>query len=275
MDERIVDGKAEYLVKWTGYDEDENTWEPHEHVADTRALDQWEARSIQTHLAEESSIITAEPQTYAEAIASDESRQWKEAIDKELDALNKNGTWELIDVKQLPPGRKPVGSKWVFKRKLNPDGTIERYKARLVAKGYGQQYGVDYDETFAPMAKFNSIRVLLSIGAILNLEIQQMDVKSAFLNGRLDEDVYMDVPEGLDAGADKVCRLVRSLYGLKQSSRMWYQRIDEFLTDKEGFRRLDTDFGIYIRRANTSLAIIALYVDDIIILADSVETMIK
>jgi len=231
VDERIVDGKVQYLVKWTGYDDEDSTWEPYEHVAETRALDQWESKSIQSHLAEESGIIAAEPQTYAEAIASDESQQWKEAIDKELDALNKNRTWELVDVKQLPLGRKSIGCRWVFKRKLNPDGTIERYKARLVAKGYG----VDYDETFAPMAKFNSIRVLLSIGAILDLEVQQMDVKSAFLNGRLDEEIYMDAPEGLDVGADKVCKLIRSLYGLKQSSHMWYQRIDEFLTEKEAF----------------------------------------
>ena len=127
----------------------------------------------------------------------------------------------------------------------------------------------------APVAKFNSIRVLLSIGALLDLEIHQMDVKSAFLNGKLDEELYMEVPEGLDIDGndDKICRLFRSFYGLKQASRMWYQRMDEFLVNKEGFQRLDADFGIYRRRTNTSLVIIALYVDDIIILADSIETM--
>ena len=175
-----------------------------------------------------------------------DSHLWKEAIDKELEAIDKMATWEIVNRDQLPPQRQPIGCKWVFKRKLRPDGTIDRYKARLVAKGYVQQPGIDYDETYAPVVKFNSIRVLLSIGALLDLEIHQMDVKSAFLNGKLDEELYMEVPEGLDIDGndDKICRLFRSLYGLKQASRMWYQRMDEFLVNKEGWTQILVFIGV-------------------------------
>jgi len=106
-----------------------------------------------------SGTIDPEPQTYVEAMRRSDSHLWKEAIDKELEAIDKMATWEIVNRDQLPPQRQPIGCKWVFKRKLRPDGTIDRYKARLVAKGYAQQPGIDYDETYAPVAKFNSIRV--------------------------------------------------------------------------------------------------------------------
>src|SRR5262249_703425 len=150
------------------------------HVADTEALDIWEKRK-QTPQA----LITHadEPMTYTEALASPDAANWQEAIASELQSLAHNDTWTIVDKSQLPPSRNPIGCKWIFKRKLNPDGSIARYKARLVAKGYSQQYGIDYEETYAPVAKFTSIRAILSIGASLDLEIHQMDVKTAFLNG--------------------------------------------------------------------------------------------
>jgi transposase InsO family protein len=282
--ERSTDGKTEYLVKWAGYDDNDNTWEPFEHVADTEALDMWEQRQRlqQANITETETPdqptnddISDEPKTYADAISSPEAHYWREAIQMELVSIDKNGTWTYVERSQVPPQRRPIGSKWVFKRKLNPDGSINRYKARLVAKGYAQQHGIDYDETFAPVARLTSIRVLLSIGALLDLEIHQMDVKSAFLNGDLDEEVFMEVPEGIEGiGTDKVCRLLRSLYGLKQSPRCWYQKLNTFLSE-QGFTRLQSDHAVYIRQTRSSLVILAMHVDDLMILTDSKEGMVN
>src|SRR6202008_3003971 len=144
-----------------------------------------------------------DPMTYKEAISLPDAKLWEEAINQELKSLKNNDTWTIVP--EVPAGCKPIGCRWVFKKKLNTDRSGARYKARLVAKGYSQQQGIDYDETFAPVAKFISIRALLSIGATLNLEIHQMDIKTAFLNGDLDEEIYMTVPEGIDQ-AERVTR---------------------------------------------------------------------
>ncbi|RVX17491.1 Retrovirus-related Pol polyprotein from transposon TNT 1-94 [Vitis vinifera] len=149
--------------------------------------------------------------------------KWKAAVDEEVRALEKNGTWEITD---LPRGKKPVGCKWIFTVKYKADGNVDRYKARLVAKGFTQSYGIDYQETFAPVAKLNTVRVLLSLAANLDWSLHQLDVKNAFLNGDLEEEVYMDIPAGLETTSNfnKVCRLRKSLYGLKQSPRAWFER---------------------------------------------------
>ena len=133
---------------------------------------------------------------------------------EEMKALHKNHTWELV---KLPIGKKTVGCRWVFTVKHNADGSIERYKARLVAKWYTQTYGVDYQETFAPVAKMNLIRILLSLAANKDWALHQFDVKNIFLHGDLEEEVYMDIPPGFDdsKSAGKVCKLKKSLYGLK------------------------------------------------------------
>ena len=127
LDQRIVDGKVEYLVKWNDYDNDTNIWEPYKHLTDTQALDEWEQRRREDHAY--LPITDPEPTSYADAIASDESKYWKEAIDKELQSLHDNDTWRLVDTDELPPNRQVIGCKWVFKRKLKADGTIEHYKA--------------------------------------------------------------------------------------------------------------------------------------------------
>ena len=139
--------------------------------------------------------------------------------------------------------------------------------ARLVTKGFSQQYSIDYEETFAPVAKFTSIRAILTIAAVLDLEVHQMDVKSAFLNGDLEEEVYMTIPEGVEVPPNvenPVCRLIQSLYGLKQAPRVWNTKIDEFLIS-EGFQRLSADHSLYILRDGDTIVIIAIYVDDLLL----------
>ena len=136
-----------------------------------------------------------EPVTYQEAITGPESEKWLEAMKSEMDSMYTNQVWTLVEP---PIGVNPIGCKWVFKKKTDMDGKVHTYKARLVAKGYKQIHGVDYDETFSPVAMLKSVRILLAIAAYHDYEIWQMDVKTAFLNGNLLEDVYMTQPEGFD-----------------------------------------------------------------------------
>jgi hypothetical protein len=154
------------------------------------------------------------PKTIVEAFTSPDANDWKEAIHSEMDSILSNETWELVD---RPYGCKPVGCKWVFKKKLRLDGTIDKYKARLVAKGYTQKEGEDFFDTYSPVARLTIIRVLLSLAASHGLLIHQMDVKIAFLNGELEEEIYMTQPDGfvVKGQEDKVCKLMKSLYGLK------------------------------------------------------------
>ena len=161
-------------------------------------------------------MLESEPQTFQEAVSSSEGPQWKEAIKSEIDSIMQNHTWELVE---LPKGCKPLGSKWIFKRKMKADGSIDKYKARLVIKGYKQREGLDYFDTYSPVTRINSIRMILAIAALRNLEVHQMDVKTAFLNGDLDEEIYIAQPEGFTTPGHerKVCKLVKSLYGLKQA----------------------------------------------------------
>ena len=163
-------------------------------------------------------MLEGEPQTYKEAVNSTESLMWKEAIKSEIDSILHNHTWELVD---LPSGCKPLSSKWIFKRKRKVDGSIDKYKARLVIKGYRQTEGLDHFDTYSPVMRINSIRMVLAIAALKDLEVHQMDVKRAFLNGDLNEEIYMEQPEGFSAPRQemKVCRLVKSLYGLKQAPK--------------------------------------------------------
>ncbi|RVX04712.1 Retrovirus-related Pol polyprotein from transposon RE2 [Vitis vinifera] len=151
---------------------------------------------------------------------------------RKFGALEKNGTWEITD---LPIGKKPVGCKWIFTVKYKANGNVDRYKARLVAKGFTQSYGIDYQETFAPVAKLNTVCVLLSLAANLDWSLHQLDVKNAFLNGDLEEEVYMDIPAGLETTSNfnKVCRLRKSLYGLKQSPSAWFERFTKVIMKRK------------------------------------------
>ena len=156
-----------------------------------------------------------------------------------------NGTWEVVD---RPYGCKPVGCKWVFKKKLRSNGTIEKYKTRLVAKGYTQKEGDDYFDTYSPVVRLTTIRVLLSLAASHGLLVHQMDVKIAFLNGELKEEIYMDQPDGFVAKGQegKVCKLLKSLYGLKQAPKQWHEKFDKTLTSA-GFAVNEADKCVYYR----------------------------
>ena len=194
-------------------------------------------------------MLEAEPQTYKEAVSSTEGPLWKEAIKSEIDSILQNHTWELVD---LPPGIKLLGSKWIFKRKMKTDGTIDKYKARLVIKGYRQREGLDYFDTYSPVTRITSIRMILAIAALRNLEVHQMDVKTAFLNGDLEEEIYMEQPEGCVAPGQekKVCKLVKSLYGLKQAPKQWHKKFDDVMLSN-GFKINECDKCVYVK--NTAM----------------------
>ena len=221
-------------------------------------------------------MIGADPKTFKQAMMSESTEHWKKAMTKEYSALTEHGTWELVD---LPSGANLVGCKWVYKTKRKADGEIDRYKARLVAQGYSQEEGIDYNEVFAPVAKYKSIRTVLAIANQLDLEVHQMDVVSAFLNGDLDEDIYMKQPEGFTSKKfpNKVCKLKKSLYGLKQSARCWNQKIHEFMISSK-YIQSTADPCIYYRVQDVDgkkiTMIVAVYVDDTIIMSNDTKMLL-
>ncbi|KAL0401962.1 UNVERIFIED_CONTAM: Retrovirus-related Pol polyprotein from transposon RE2 [Sesamum latifolium] len=184
------------------------------------------------------SQLDNDPKTYGEAISNIDSDKWLEAMKSEMDSMGSNQVWTLVDP---PKGVKPVGCKWVYRRKLGADGEVTAFKARLVAKGYSQRPGVDFEETSSPIAMAKSIRILLAIAAWYNYEIWQMDVKTAFLNGFIEEEIFMDQSEGFTAVGEeqKVCRLQRSIYGLKQAFRSWNTRFNEVI---RGYNFIKNDY---------------------------------
>ena len=222
------------------------------------------------HTAYLTSVI--EPRSMEEAMSSDCSKEWKAAADAEYESLILNDTWELTE---LPPGRKPVGCKWIFRLKYGSSGNIERFKGRVVAKGYSQKYGIDYDETFSPVVRFSSVRTLLAYAVENDMMIHQMDVNTAFLNGSLNEEIYMEQPEGYVVSGKEhlVCKLKKSIYGLKQSPRCWNSAFHQHM-EQLGFKQSSADPCVYIQTGD-SLNIIAVYVDDLILICKSEEEMLK
>ncbi|RVW46570.1 Retrovirus-related Pol polyprotein from transposon TNT 1-94 [Vitis vinifera] len=217
--------------------------------------------------------IEEDPKTYKEAMASRDVAFWKEAINDEMDSIMSNQTWELVD---LPPRSKPIGCKWVFRRKYHTDGMIQTFKARLVAKGFKQRECINYFDTYAPVARKTSIRILFALASIHNLFVHQMDVKTAFLNGDLNEEVYMEQPEGfvLLGNENKVCKLVKSLYGLKQAPKQWHEKFDHAILSY-GFRHNNVDKCLYSKTCDDYMVIVCLYVDDMLILSDEMKGIIE
>ncbi|BBH06862.1 transposable element gene [Prunus dulcis] len=214
-------------------------------------------------------LVEGDPTTYKEAVMSVDAPFWKEAINDEFQSIIQNNTWMLTN---LPAGNKAIGCKWVFRKKLKPDGSIDKYKARLVAKGFTQKKGIDYFDTYSPVSRITTIRTLIALASVHNLVIHQMDVKTAFLNGDLDEEIYMEQPEGfiVKGQEHKVCKLVKSLYGLKQAPKQWHEKFDKVILDYD-FKFNGHDKCVYYKENNGEHVILCLYVDDILIFGTNLE----
>ncbi|KAI4365385.1 hypothetical protein MLD38_021374 [Melastoma candidum] len=200
-----------------------------------------------------------EPTSIDEALADP---NWIIAMQEELNQFERNKVWTLV---QRPKDSSVVGTKWVFRNKLDESGSVVRNKARLMAKGYSQSEGIDYDETYAPVARLEAIRLLLAYACYNDFKLFQVDVKSAFLNGEIKEEVYVDQPPGFEDPKkhDHIYKLDKALYGLKQAPRAWYERLSQFLIEK-GYRKGKVDTTLSLKKHGTELLIVQIYVDDII-----------
>ncbi len=207
----------------------------------------------------------ATPATAKEALAGDQGDSWKKAMDDEYSSLLENETWVL---ERLPAGRKSVGGKWTFRVKLDSKGEVSRFKARYVAKGYSQIPGRDFFETYAPTARLSTVRALFATAAQFDYELWQMDVKTAYLNAEIEEEVYLDQPEGYEErdGDDNrlYCRLKKTIYGLRQAGRNWNSMITEFM-ESVGFVKSLADQCLFIKRDGDSISYVTIWVDDIIV----------
>lgn len=201
--------------------------------------------------------------SYREAMECEAAAEWKKAMREELEALSKNHVWNLIEA---PTGQAVVDNKWTFKLKRLGNGNVHRHRARLVARGFSQRKGIDYEETFSPVVRFDSIRAMLNIAASENLELQQIDVKTAFLYGNIEEDILMKQPEGYDDGTGRVCKLRRSLYGLKQSFRCWNKCFTDFL-QSFNLKPTESDPCVFTSQKNGQRLILAIYIDDGLIMS--------
>jgi hypothetical protein len=185
---------------------------------------------------------------------------WHDACEDEMEAHRVNGTWEIV---KLPPGKKAIGSRWFMKIKRNADGSTECYKARFVAKGYSQCPGFDYAETLAPTARYSAMRTILAIAALEDMELRSVDISHAYLNGDLTEEIFMEQPERFEVGGPEyVCRLRKSLYGLKQAGRVWNKKLHTTLQSM-GFARIQSDHSVYVFVRGPLCLILPVFVDDI------------
>ncbi|GJS65004.1 putative RNA-directed DNA polymerase [Tanacetum coccineum] len=212
-----------------------------------------------------------DPESFEDTITCNQSAHWREAMEDELNSMTKNNVWELAELRK---GAKPVGCKWVYKTKLDPNGNVERYKAHLVAKGYTQKEGVDYKETLSPVSRKDSLRIVMALVAHFDLELHQMDVKTAFLNVDLHEDVYMAQPQGFKSKGQEhlVCKLKKSIYGLKQASRQWYLKFDKVMK-KHNFIKNKVDQCVYLKMSGSNFIILVLYVDDILLASNNIDLL--
>eukprot|EP00873_Tetraselmis_striata_P002937 jgi/Tetstr1/423201/TSEL_001321.t1 len=208
------------------------------------------------------------PGTIKQALAGKYHKEWRASIVSELRSLRARNTFAYA---HLPVGRHGIGNKWVFKVNANSDGSVNRFKARLVAQGFSQQAGVDYHATFFPVVKLSTLRTCLAVAAARGMHIHQIDIETAFMNASLKEEIYMRQPKGAEDGTDNVLRLLKSIYGLKQASREWYELIHKKLTGL-GLARSNSDTSMYImNHPRYGICIVLVYVDDILVVSDSVE----
>lgn len=211
-------------------------------------------------------VEVVKPQSVVEALNSPQASQWKSAMQEELDSLESRNTWQLSE---LPKDKKCIGCRWVFKLKTNAEGKVARYKARLVAQGFSQTKGIDYEKTSAPVVNFLILRILLALTVEFGWYTRHVDIKCAYLYGKLEEDIYMRLPVPLKNKEGNVAKLLRPIYGLKQSGRNWNKELNEFLI-KQGFRRLQSTSCTYCKGYWTTIVI---YVDDIFIFSNDSATI--
>jgi hypothetical protein len=214
-----------------------------------------------------------DPTSFEEAIRSEYSSKWFDAMKDEIKSMSTNEVWDL---EEIPNGAKTVGCKWVYKTKYDSQGNIDKFKARLVAKGYTQREGIDYNETFSPVSCKDSFRIIMAFVAYYDLELHQMDVKTAFLNGNLDETVYIAQPKGfVMEGKEKLgCHLKKLIYGLKQASRQWYLKFDKKIKEFE-FKENIEDNCVYAKFKNGKYIFLFLFVDDILLASSDVSLLLE
>ncbi|KAK8916909.1 hypothetical protein KSP39_PZI022417 [Platanthera zijinensis] len=200
-----------------------------------------------------------EPKKFEEAI---QDQYWIDAMQEELNQFRRCNVWELVP---KPRGHNIIGTKWIYRNKLDESGIIVKNKSRLVAKGYRQEEGIDFDQTFAPVARLEAIRIFLAYAAYQDFKVYQMDVKSAFLNGDLKEEVYVEQPSGFvdPLKPDFIYKLRKALYGLKQAPRAWYETLSTFLIENK-FSRGKIDKTLFLRESKGKIILVQIYVDDII-----------
>jgi hypothetical protein len=210
-----------------------------------------------------SNIIDAKPSSYEGAV---EKKVWQDAMIEEYQSIMKYDVWEIVP---RPKEKSVVTTKWLYKIKHAADGSIEKFKAWFVARGFSQKEGIDYEETFAPVARYTSIRATMAIVAKMGWKLHQTDIKTAFLNGVIEEEVYVEQPQGFETHDSQthVCRLKKALYGLNQAPRTWYGRIDNFLMSL-GFIKSKADSNLYYKIENDDQLILLLYVDDLFLIGN-------
>lgn len=237
-----------------------------------RSLDDIYEHTTEVELADDELLLMGidEPVCFEQAV---EDSAWKVAMDREIDSIEKNKTWQLVD---LPQGHKAIGLKWVYKLKTDQHGEVTKHKARLVAKGYVQRHGIDYEEVFAPVTRLETVRLLLALAAKNDWKIHHLDVKSAFLNGVIQEEVYVSQPKGyVKKGSEhKVYKLLKALYGLRQAPRAWYSRLNQCLL-KLGFIKCPYEHAVYTKKEGDHSLIVGVYVDDLLVTGTSLSHIAK
>uniref|UniRef100_A0AAV1UF45 Integrase catalytic domain-containing protein n=1 Tax=Peronospora matthiolae TaxID=2874970 RepID=A0AAV1UF45_9STRA len=220
----------------------------------------------------EAAVDLSEPSTFEAAVSGPDQVHWRKAIHAELESMRLRGVFRAA---KLPNGQRAIGTKWVFKIKRKADGSIEKYKARLVAKGFRQKYGIDYTETFSPMVKYVTLRMVIAISKHFGWPIDQLDVVTAFLYGVMKEQVFCVIPEGVELDSTFDClELVKSIYGLKQASRVWNETFDEYVCSI-GFQVSDFDPCLYIKTSDGHCVFILVYVDDVLVTGSSLELILQ
>jgi hypothetical protein len=210
-----------------------------------------------------SNINDVEPSSFEEV---DQLQVWRDAILEEYKSILKNNVWDIVS---RPKDKSMVSSKWIYKIKHAADGNVEKFKPRFVARGFTQKEGIDYEETFAPVARYTSIQTIIALASVLGFKPHQMDVKTTFLNGKIEHEVFVEQLDGflLHNKGTHVCKLRKALYGLKQAPRVWYDRIDDFLKSL-GFQKSDADANLYFKVRGNQPVILILYVDDLFLTGD-------